>query len=44
VLCRPAAAWNDEADAHAHYNFFRSLLADEYESGLNQLLEPVIAA
>jgi len=35
-------AFNELADAHAHYNFFRALLASLYEAELDAMLERVI--
>ena len=39
---RAIRKWNDESHAHDHYEYFRSLLAGEYESGLDELLERTI--
>ena len=36
-------AHNNASDAHAHYNFFRSLLAHRYESDLDRYLERSIS-
>ena len=35
-------AYNDQAHAHDHYNYFRSLLADKYASDLDAMLERVL--
>lgn len=38
LLCS-TRRYNEDAHAHAHYNFFRSLLSGAYSSGLDEMLE-----